>query len=158
MTEMTKDERLALLTALEKRIGPALKDAKSEACSELMERCEADGTDRRAVRVGGAKVGEVGVSYAKERFSIVNMTEALACLREMGLTVETPKVGWESAFACIGGEVVCKETGEACPWAIWEPSRPRGASVRIKEPQAVLDAFGARLDGMSPLALLGEGE
>lgn len=157
MTQMTEDERLALLAALDKRVGPALKEAKADAQRALLERCREDGTDRRAVLVGGVKVGEVGISYAKERFTIVNEAQALECLREMGLTREVPRDGWESAFAYVGGEVVAKETGEAVTWAIWEPSRPKGASVRIKEPQVVLDAFGGRLVGADPLALLGEG-
>lgn len=151
---LTADERLALLAAIDKKVGPALKDAKSEACAGLMERCAEDGTDRRAVTVGGAKVGTVGVSYAKARPVIVDMPAALACLREMGLTEEVPAKGWEGSFACVAGTVVAEDTGEACAWAAWEPERPKGASVRIDAPQKVLDAFGARLAGTDPLALL----
>lgn len=154
---LTADERLALLAAIDKRVGPELKAAKSDACGELMARCAEDGTDRRAVTVGGEKVGEVGVSYAKGHPVIIDMDAALDCLRSMGLTEEVPAKGWEEHFAGVGGEVVATDTAELCGWAQWEPSRPKGASVRIKDPQAVLDAFGARLAGGNPLALLEEG-
>lgn len=153
---LNTDERLALLSALDKKVGPALKEAKSEACSELMERCREDGTDRRAVMVGGEKVGEVGVSYAKGHPVIIDTTAALDCLREMGLTEEVPKKGWESAFSCVGGMVVDTESAEVITWAQWEPSRPKGAAVRIKDPQTVINAFGARLANKDPLALLEE--
>ena len=155
---ITADERLALLAAIDKRVGPALKEAKSEACSALMARCAEGESDRRPVLVGGEKVGEVGVSYAKARPAIIDMPAALECLRAMGLTREAPAEGWEERFACVGGSVVAKDSGELCPWAIWEPRRPKGASVRVPDPQAVLDAFGPRLSGGGPLALLEGGE
>lgn len=157
MAKITADERLALLAAIDKRVSPELKRAKSAACADLMERCSEDGTDRRAVMVGGEKVGEVGVSYAKGRPYITDMAGAVDSLREMGLTVEVPVEGWEEHFAGVAGDVVAKDTGEVVGWAMWEPSRPKGASVRIKDPQKVLDAFGARLAGGNPFALLGEG-
>ena len=72
----------------------------------------------------------------------------------MGLTEEVPAKGWEDAFTAVAGTVVAKDTGEAVDWAAWEPERPKGASVRIGEPQKVLDAFGARLSDGGPLALL----
>lgn len=154
---ITSDERLALLAAIDKRVGPALKEAKGEACSELMARCAEDGTDRRAVLVGGEKVGEVGVSYAKGHPVIIDQPAAIEALRALGLTEEVPAKGWEEFFSGVAGEVVSNDTGELCGWAMWEPSRPKGASVRIKDPQAVLDAFGARLAGGNPFALLEEG-
>lgn len=153
---LNADERLALLSALDKKVTPALKDAKSTACAELMERCQEDGTDRRAVLVGGEKVGEVGVSYAKGHPVIIDTDAALDCLRAMGLTEEVPKKGWENSFSCVGGVVVETDSAEVVEWAQWEPSRPKGAAVRIKDPQVVLDAFGARLADGNPLALLEE--
>lgn len=154
---ITDDERLALLAAIDRKVSPALKEAKAAACAELMERCAEDGTDRRAVVVGGQKVGTVGVSYAKAHPVILDMPQALECLREMGLTEEAPARGWEDAFTAVAGTVVAKDTGEAVPWAVWEPERPKGASVRVSDPQKVLDAFGARLSDGNPLALLEEG-
>lgn len=153
---LTNDERLALLTVIDKKVAPELKAAKNAACYELMERCEEDGTDRRAVLVDGTKVGTVGVSYAKAHPVITDMHAALECLRDMGLTEEVPVKGWEDFFTTVGGCVVAKDTAEAADWAIWEPQRPKNASVRIGDAQSVLDAFGPRLQG-NPLALLEEG-
>ena len=64
-TAITKDEKLALLCALDKRVTPALKDAKDEARAEIMDAYAENGTDRKAILVGGEKVGEVGISYSK---------------------------------------------------------------------------------------------
>lgn len=153
---LNTDERLALLSALNKKIQPALEEAKSEACSELMERCREDGTDRRAVMVNGEKVGEIGIDYTKGHPVIIDTAAALDCLRAMGLTEEVPKKGWESAFSCVGGMVVDTDSAEVITWAQWEPSRPRRAAVRIKGPQTVINAFGARLANKDPLALLEE--
>lgn len=150
------DERLALLAIMEKKIKDKLDEEKDKAKDALMDRCAKDGTDRRAVLVGGEKVGEVGVSYAKGHPYITDMPKALDTLRGMGLTVEIPVKNWEDYFAGVAGDVVSKDTGEIVPWAMWEPSRPKGAAVRIKDPQVVLDAFGARLADAT-LALLEEG-
>lgn len=152
--ELDGDERLALLAAIDKRVAPLLRQAKDDARAALMEACERDGTDRRAVRVGGEKVGEVGVSYAPAHPAIIDMGAALESLRPMGLVVEAPAKGWEEHFTTAGGAVVAKESGEIADWAVWEPKRPKGAAVRGCAPEDVLGAFGARLGGDTPFALL----
>ena len=63
--ELTNDEQLALLVAMDKRLKPALDDAKSEARARLMDGFGKTGDDRHAIRVGTEKVGEVGISYSK---------------------------------------------------------------------------------------------
>jgi hypothetical protein len=103
--EITKDEQLAFLTALDKRIKPALDDAKAEARQSLMDAFAQDGTDRRAILVGGEKVGEVGISYSKAAPYIYaeQMNAALEFLRQVGLVQEAPAKGWEEQFDLIGG-------------------------------------------------------
>ena len=65
MSSLTADERLALLNAMSKAVKPRLDEAKAEAQDGLMDRFAEDGTDRRAIMVGGEKVGEVGMSFTK---------------------------------------------------------------------------------------------
>ena len=60
--EYTQDERLAVLTAMQKQIKPALDEAKAIARQEIMEGFAETHTDRRAIIVGDEKVGEIGVS------------------------------------------------------------------------------------------------
>lgn len=154
--EITKDEQLAFLTALDKRIKPALDDAKAEARQEIMDRYAEDGTDRKAILVGGEKVGEVGISYSKAAPYIYRerMADALDFLRQVGLVTETPAKGWETKFDLIGGQVVYKPTGEVVEWAGWSPKAAKTAAVRGCKPEDVMRAFGPRLASVDAVALL----
>lgn len=153
---LTGSERLALLVALDKRVKPALGDAKDAARQSLIEDQARDGTDRRAIMVGGVKVGEVGVSYSKPAPHIMadRMDDALMFLSERGLVNVSPSKGWESHFTCVAGNVVCTDTGETVDWATWEPARAKSASVSGCDPEDVMAAFGPRLSEVTPLALL----
>ena len=155
-SEITKDEQLALLCAIDKRVAPALRDAKDEARAEIMDKYAEDGTDRKAILVGGEKVGEVGISYNKAAPYIYaeRMPEALDFLRRVGLVQEIPVKGWESKFALIGGQVVFKTTGEVVEWAGWNPKVAKTAAVRGCKPEDVMRAFGARLQSVDAIALL----
>lgn len=154
--EITKDERLAFLAALDKRVKPALEDAKAEARAEIMDRYAEDGTDRKAILVGGEKVGEVGISYSKAAPYIYReqMADALEFLRQVGLVQETPAKGWEEQFDLIGGKVVYKPTGEVVEWAGWNPKAAKSAAVRGCKPEDVMRALGPRLQSMDAVALL----
>ena len=154
--EITKDERLAFLAALEKRVKPALEDAKAEARAEIMDRYAEDGTDRKAILVGGEKVGEVGISYSKAAPYIYReqMADALEFLRQVGLVQEAPAKGWEQSFDLIGGKVVYKPTGEVVEWAGWNPKAAKTAAVRGCKPEDVMRAFGPRLASVDAVALL----
>ena len=153
---LTGSERLALLVAIDKRVKPALGDAKDAARQSLIEAQAQDGTDRRAIMVGGVKVGEVGVSYSKPGpcISPERVDDAIAFLAGLGLVDMTPRKGWESHFSCVAGNVVCTDTGETVDWATWEPSRAKSASVRGCDPEDVMAAFGPRLSEVTPLGLL----
>lgn len=155
-TAITKDEKLAMLCALDKRVTPALRDAKDEARAEIMERYAEDGTDRKAILVGGEKVGEVGISYSKPAPFIYaeQMPAALEFLRQVGLVQETPAKGWENQFDLIGGQVVYKPTGEVVEWAGWNPKAAKTAAVRGCKPEDVLRAFGNRIESVNAIALL----
>lgn len=154
--EITKDEALALLCAIDKRVQPALRDAKDEARAALMDAYAEDGTDRRAILVGGEKVGEVGVSYGKAAPYIYGerTAEALEWLMERDLVDIAPAKGWESHFELIDGAVVFRETGEVVDWAGWSPRAAKAASVRGCRPEDVARAFGGRLRGVDAYALI----
>lgn len=158
-TAITKDEKLALLCALDKRVTPALKDAKDEARAEIMDAYAENGTDRKAILVGGEKVGEVGISYSKPAPFIYaeQMPAALEFLRQVGLVQETPAKGWENQFDLIGGQVVYKPTGEVVEWAGWNPKAAKTAAVRGCKPEDVLRAFGNRIASVDAIALLDGG-
>ncbi len=154
---LTQDERLALLIAVDKQLQPELKEAKSLARSELMRLNDECGADRRAVKVDGRKVGEIGCTYSKAKPFITDDRAAIEYLRGLGLTEERPKDGWEESFAKAGDDIICTVTGEIVPFLAWEPERVKGAAVRGCKPQDVLDAMAGKLEGTNPLALLMEG-
>ena len=164
MSNLTPDERLALLNAMAKAVKPQLDGAKAEAQDDLAARFAEDGTDRRAILVNGEKVGEVGISFAKAGPAITpgREREALEAAIEMGL-VDWSKVasllvrGWQGRFSRVGDAVVDAQTAEVADWLHWEPSRAKGASVRGCEPEKVLPALSAKL-GPAGFAALLEGD
>ena len=125
--EITKDERLAFLAALDKRVAPALKEAKNEARAEIMDAYAENGTDRKAILVGGEKVGEVGISYSKAApYIYAEQTgAALEFLRQVGLVQEAPAKGWEEQFDLIGGS-----TSPPARWSSGRAGTPRPQRAR----------------------------
>ena len=165
MSSITPDERLALLAAMSKAVKPQLDEAKREAQEGLMDRFAEDGTDRRAIMVGGSKVGEVGMSFSKAAPSIRpgHEREALEAAIDMGL-VDWSKVGsvlvrdWQKRFSQVGDAVVEAPSAELIEWLQWEPSRPKSAAVRGCKPEDVLPALRAKLGEGFAQALLGAGD
>ena len=153
---LTEDERLALLSALDKVIKPQLDESKQQAKYHLMESFDKSGADRKAIIVDGTKVGDVGISYstAKPAPKPGMMDEFLDYLESLGLTQRTPVKGWEKQFSHAGSAVIHAESGEIVDCMEWEPSRPKTAAVRGCKPEDVLDALSSKLAGTNPFALL----
>lgn len=160
----TADERLAFLEALNKTLNDKkdglLTEAKAEARSELLGLFGSHGVDRRALIVGGRKVGEVGISFSQPKAAIKGerRAEALEFLLENDLAEIVPCRGWETHFCKVGDEIVFAGTGEFVDWALWDEGGAKAAAVRGCKPQDVMEAFGPRLQGQSVTnLLLGEG-
>lgn len=155
---LTNDEKLALLVAVDKKLNAKkdglLTEAKATARAELMEANDSIGADRKAIMANGEKVGEVGLSYASAKPVILadRMADAIAYLADIDLVETIPAKGWESHFKAVGENVICLDTGEFVDWAIWELSRVKCAAVRGCEPQKVLDALSAKLGGGAEVA------
>ena len=154
--EMTNDEQLALLAAMDKRIKPALDDAKSAARNALLESFAETGNDRHAILVGSTKVGEVGISYSKAQPVIKSerTEDALAFLADLDLVDITPKKGWEQHFSAAGNDVICTDTGEVVDFMMWQPSVAKSAAVRGCKPEDVLNAFQGQLPTDQIIGLL----
>ena len=93
--EITKDEQLAFLCALDKRVAPALKEAKNEARAEIMDAYAENGTDRKAILVGGEKVGEVGISFL-DYLNRYRIEQILECI------LQTPTLSFEQVALNMG--------------------------------------------------------
>ena len=65
-----------------------------------------------------------------------------------------PAKGWEDHFEMIGGDVVCKDTGEVVEWAGWQPEAVKTATVRGCKPEDVLAALGSRIEAVDVAGLL----
>lgn len=154
--QLTNDEQLALLSAMDKRIKPALDDAKSAARNALLEDFQQTGNDRHAILVAGQKVGDVGISYSKAQPVIKSdqMAEALAFLGSLGLTETSPAKGWENHFAKAGDDIICTDTGEVVGFLLWQPSMAKTAAVRGCKPEDVLTAFQGQLPTEEIIGLL----
>lgn len=150
----TNDERLALLVCIDKAIQPELKDAKAHAQIQMVELAEQGLADRKPVLVGGQKVGEVGVTYSSPKPVIIEAAPAMKFLAEHDLVSMQPVKDWERDFVQTGEAVVYAPTGEVVEGMQWEPARPKSATVRIKDTQAALNAFGDRLAGQDLNTLL----
>lgn len=153
---LTKDEKLALLEAMNKKLKPLLDEAKGQAKLELMELCNESGIDRKAIMVDGQKVGEVGITYTTAKPAIIpgKEKEALEYLAEMDLIDWTPKRGWEKHFSKAGDAVVDIESGAICDFLHWEPSIAKTAALRGCKPDAVLEAIQPKLAGNDIMGLL----
>lgn len=158
MPEITSDEKLALLIALDKTLKPQLDDAKQNAKYDLMGMFEENGADRKAIMCDGQKVGEVGLSYSTAKPIVKPGCEQdfIEYLDQLGLVERVPVKGWEKHFTGAGETVLDAESGEIVDCMQWEPSRVRTAAVRGCKPDDVLKALGNKLQGTNPLALLEE--
>lgn len=156
--EVTRDEELAFLKALQKQVKARLDVLEAEAKDEVLAGYIEDGTDRRSIIINGAKVGEIGLSYNKAKPAIIpgRELEALVYLGDRGMTHLEPNKDWEKRFTRAGSKVVDIDTGEVVEWAEWLPQTAKTAAIRGCKPQDVLDALGAKLQGM-PVAGLLEG-
>lgn len=69
---LTPMEKLPALVALEKAVSAEIKAVRRECDAELREAFEVHDVERKALKVGGAKVGDIAVTYASEGYDITD--------------------------------------------------------------------------------------
>lgn len=69
---LTAMEKLPILIALEKAVKDELKATRAECDESLLDFFEAEGFEKRALRVAGEKVGDFSVTFNSEGFDIVD--------------------------------------------------------------------------------------
>lgn len=160
MAELTQDEQLALLKAMDAVISPKLKQLKQDASYELRDAFSENGTEKRAIMINGMKVGDIALSFDKPKPRIVPGMEltALRHMMESGM-INTAKVssllplGWEKHFDQAGDAVIDRESGEIISWLMWDNGGVRNATVRGCNPEDVIPSLQRRL-GDTELATL----
>lgn len=121
-------ERVVILTALEKRVSAALKEARREAEDRMRELNAAAGVTKVAQPIGSAR-GEIVLAVKSAHPTAAETPEFMAHMRERGLTEirETVCPEWKELVEPDGetgvrwkidGEIT---PGEAIPSAIWVP-------------------------------------
>ena len=158
MVELTFDEELAMLEAIQKKVKTRLDELKGAAKDELMEAYEESGIDRRSIKANGSPIGKVSIRFTKAKPTInpARKAQALEALAAMGLTEVVPVKGWEKRFTHCGDIVLDAESGELAEWALWEIEKPYCAMVTGCKPEDVIDAMSTKLQGENIIGLLGE--
>lgn len=143
------------MRVLKKRIDQRIEDLEGVAKEQLLDLYADCGIDRRQVKVNGAPVGNIAISYSKAKPCIdpFKQTKALDYLEAIGLTEPTPRKGWEERFAQCGEDVIDCATGEVVDFLLWEPARPKCVRTTVKENEAVT-ALRPMLAGASVAALM----
>lgn len=158
MVELTFDEELAMLEAVQKKVKTRLDELKGAAKDELMEAYEENGIDRRRIKANGSPIGAVFITFTKAKPTInpARKAQALEALTAMGLTEVVPVKGWEKRFTHCGDIVLDAESGELAEWALWETEKPYCTKVTGCKPEDVLEAMSTKLQGENIIGLLGE--
>ena len=154
----TLPERVAALRVLKRQVDAAWKDADGEVRDHLLSAYEQDGTDRIALRVGDMEVGKASVTAAKVEPVIIpgREAEAMAFLRENGLTEEVPRKGWQNHIKNKGGVAAHADTGEICEAIDFMPTKAPYIRYSGLKDETVRDAFEARgIEAINVLKLTG---
>lgn len=91
-TKLAKDEEIAMLRVLKKRIDERLKDIEGSEKDELIKLYDECGIDRKQVKIGDEPVGSISITMSKPKPYIdpIKKASALAYLEAKGLTEEAP--------------------------------------------------------------------
>ena len=155
--ELTRDEKLVFLKALQKKVENELKFLEGEAKDEVLRRFVEDGdSDRRPIFINGVRVCEIALAYSKPKVGIRPGHEWLAIeyLEGCGLVQKVPVKDWEDRFTMVNGKVVDQDTGEVCEWAEWTPAVATTAKINKFKPEEALQALGDKLSGVNLAGLL----
>ena len=152
---LTRDERLAVLVAMEKVLETQVEEAKAEARDDLVAEFARTYSKSRPLFAGGEQVGKVSVKIAdaKPQIAAGREAEAMEYLRKRKLTEERPAKGWERRVAVEGGHVLDPVTGEVLGFFVAVPPKVT-AAVTGCEPGKVAQALGPALSGQTVAGLL----
>lgn len=181
--ELSLTEQLAVLTALQKAVKAKLDEVRTLADVSLLDSYESDGVVKKALKVGGIKVGDFMVVLTADDFAVVDaaafedfalsygfasvssvirperMADAVAVLEEVAPEVLCEEVtlqgDWKKLLTNTGGVATFLDSGEPVLGVVVIPSRVKCTQVRGCKPEDVVPVVRA-LGGIDAL-LLGEG-
>lgn len=144
--ELTRDEKLAFLKALEKMVKKELETLEAEAKDEVMAGFIKDGRDRRPLIINNRKVGDISLRYSAAKVAIRPgwEREAMSYLEDCGLIQYKPVTGWEKRFMRVGTDIIDKKTGEVVDFLEWLPRVASTATINECKPEDVIPAFESK--------------
>lgn len=179
------EEALAVLTALQKMVKERLDEVRAEADEAMLRAYDADGVSKKALKVGGAKVGDYTVALAADEWEVtdrdaledfalcngfasieravrpewraraLDIVEA-ECPEAVEATVRLDS-HWQSLVTGHAGLPTYLDSGEIIPGLRYAGRRPKGTQVRGCKPADVLPLLRAMPGGVDAL-LLGTGD
>lgn len=163
MTNVTNEERLAVITAFGKAVKQAEKQVREEVDAQMREDFMERGVTQKQLTVNGQKVGTISARMSKPKVghfpSIANSQEFVEWLRTSDGGLDTlnrlvtvkPDLVLEAAIA--DGEIP-----DGCEMVErFEPPMMTGTTVRVQLPK-VVDALGNNLGAAAAALLTGEVE
>lgn len=177
---MKPTEQLAVLTALKKAVDDRIKDIREVCNEELLDDYEEDGVLKKALKVGGVKVGDFVVTMSKEGYVITDkealnefaldygfasfyseidpehMDDAISFVSSKHPDWVKLKIrlsdGWERGITYIDGECCYMDSGMIIPGIEYVPPKVKGTMVRGCKPEDVIP-ITRRLGGVDQLLL-----
>lgn len=175
---MNLDEKVAVLTAIQKRAKEMLDELRPELNSEALRAYEEDGVSKRAVRVAGEKVADLIVPMSKEDFEIDDPEAFKAFAQDYGLgayvkAIDPARMGdavaylasehpevlveewryrdWKPAMTPCGEGATYLDSGMPVPGVRRVKPKPKAPTLRGLKWEAVASAVGALPGGVSGL-------
>lgn len=180
---MKPSEEMAILIALQKQVRKRLAVLRPQVDRSLLDAYNEDGVTKRAIKLGGVKVGDHLLSFASSKWEVTDSAafedfaltygfarvvktvrpeyESLVCelVEEAApeAVAETVKVDehWDRLMTNTAGTPTFKDSGMVVPGVQLSGQRVRSCQVRGCEPEDVAPMV-ASLGGVEALALLPE--
>lgn len=182
--QLSINEQLAMLTALQKAVKEKLDEVRAEADASMLESYEDDGVVKKALKVGGMKVGDYIVVLTADDWAVTDeealedfaltygfATSKLAikpeCMDAAVKLIEstdpfmlnetvTLSKDWKKLLTNTGGTATYLDSGEIVPGVAPLPPRVKCTQVRGCKPEDVVPQL-QQLGGIDQL-LLGSGD
>lgn len=180
--QLSINEELAVLTALQKAVKARLDDVRAQADASMLDSYEEDGVVKKALKLGGVKIGDYLVVLTADDWAVTNaaaledfaLTYGFAkqelsikpeCMASAVKLIEstdpfmlqetvTLNRDWKNYITNTGGTPTFLDSGEIVPGIEALPPRVKCTQVRGCKPEDVVPRIAA-LGGVDQL-LLGE--
>lgn len=174
------NEQVALLTALQKVVKERLNLARAEADEAMIEAYEEDGVVKKALKIGGVKVGDYSVVLTSDEWEITDaaafeefalsygfgnyhkeiipayMAQAVAILEEEAPECLTEVIDidpkWSNYVTNVAGVATLLDSGEPIPGLKYTGPRVKCTQVRGCKPEDVVPVL-QRIGGIDQLLL-----